>query len=438
MLDNNYIWLIITISIMALELILLNKIIISTSNIRISKIKVNITLTLLFLFIIYTSLGNVYPEHRVIMVIVLTIIYYRYICDENIIKVIIIPLIYWMIVLGIDSFSMSIIAWINSLGSMSALMEINIYRLQAIVLSKGILIIVSMYYCMLKIDVDICKRDIVYVLIPIISNIISSFVIYRYISEMKEAYILKDRDLITISCLLIVSNICLVLSIRKSIFDNKMVAEANLIKEKMKIQYTHYINTQQDYMKVRQLHHDIKNHIACIKGVTQSNQGATNYINSIEDELDRYDNNFNTGNMILDIILNEKNKVCKENNIKLLIDINNIETCSFIDTIDICSIFSNIFNNAIEACEKISDSYKEINLRGTIVNNFFVIRTENTKQNKINIKNNYIKTDKKDTYLHGLGIKSIKASVSKYNGEVVINHSENSFIMKIFIPLVPK
>ncbi|QYE99801.1 ATP-binding protein [Paraclostridium sordellii] len=438
MLDNNYIWIIITISIMALELILLNKVIINTSNIRVSKINVNITLTLLFLFIIYTSLGNVYPEYRVVMVIGLTIIYYRYISDENIIKVIIIPLIYWMILLGIDSFSMSIIVWINSLDSMSALMAQNIYRLQSIILSKGILITVSMYYCRFRLDVDIRKRDIVYMLIPIISNIVSSFAIYRYISKMKELYLLKGNQLIIISCLLIVSNICLVLSIRKSILDNKIIAEGNLIKEKMKFQYSHYMNAQQDYMKIRQLHHDIKNHIACIKGVTKSNHYATNYISSIEDELDKYDNSFNTGNMILDIILNEKNKVCKESNIKLLIDINNIETCNFIDTIDICSIFSNIFDNAIEACEKISDSDREINLRGTIVNSFFVIRMENTKQNKINIKNNYIKTDKKDTELHGLGIKSVKDSVSKYNGEVVIDYSENRFIMKIFIPFVLK
>lgn len=438
MLDNNYIWILITLTITTLELILLNKIIINTSHIRVSKLNLRITLILLISFIIYTSLHNIYPEYRVMMGISLTIIYYRYVCDENIIKVIIIPLIYWMIVLGIDSFSMSIIVWINSLNSMSELMTQNIYRLQSIILSKGMLITVVVYYCRLRIDVDICKRDIVYVLIPIISNIVSSFVIYRYVSKMKELYLLKGNELIITSCLLVVSNICLVLSIRKSILDSKKIAEGNLIKEKMKFQHTHYTNTQQDYMKVRQLHHDIKNHIACIKGVPESNQDATNYISSIEDELNRYDNSFNTGNMILDIILNEKNKVCKENNIKLLIDINNFEICSFIDTIDICSIFSNIFDNAIEACEKISDSNKKINLRGTIVNNFFVIRMENTKQNKINIKNKNIKTDKKDTYLHGLGIKSVKGSVSKYNGEVVIEHSENKFIMKIFIPLVPK
>lgn len=438
MLDNNYIWILITIAIIILELILLNKIIIHTSDIRVSKLNLNITLTLLILFMAYISLVNVYPEYRVIMIMGLTIIYYKYICYENKIKVIIIPLIYWMILLGIDALSMSITVWINSLDSMSLLMDTNIYRLQAIILSKCVLIILVIYYCRCRINVDISKRDIGYMLIPIISNTVSFVVIYRYISEVNNTYILRGKELVILSCLLIISNICLILSIRKSILDNKMIAEGNLIKEKMKIQYTHYINAQQDYMKVRQLHHDIKNHIICIKGVIQSNQDATNYIDSIEDELDIYDNSFNTGNMILDIILNENSKICKESNIKLLIDINNIEICNFIDTIDICSIFSNIFDNAIEACEKISDSNREINLRGTIVNNFFVIRMENTKQNKMNIKNNYIKTDKKDTYLHGLGIKSVKNSVSKYNGEVVIDYSENSFIMKVFIPLVPK
>lgn len=438
MLENTYIWTTITIFTIMLELILLNKIIAHTSKIIVSKLNLNITLFLLILFMIYTNLTNVYSEYRVIIVIGLTVIYYKYICETNIIKAITVPLIYWMILLGIDSLSISITVWMNSLESMNPLMEPNIYRFQSIILSKGILIISVIYYCRLKINIDISKGDIGYILIPIISNTVSYVAIYRYVSEVNDIYILREKELIIISSLLILSNICLILSIRKSILDNKMIAEGNLIKEKIKGQYTHYINTQQDYMKIRQLHHDIKNHIACIKGVIQSNNDATNYINSIESELARYDNSLNTGNMILDIIVNEKIKVCKDKNIKLLIDINNFHTCNFIETIDICSIFSNILDNAVEACEKISDYDKEINLRGTIVNNFFVIRIENTKQNKVNIKNNYIKTDKKNIYLHGLGIKSVKDSVSKYNGEVVIDSIENMFIMKIFIPLVPK
>ena len=438
MLENTYIWTIITIVIITLELIILNKILLHTSPPRISKFKINISLSIIILFTIFMNLVNIYPDYRVIILIVMTAIFYKYICHENITRIITVSLVYWMILLGIDSLSMSLIVWINSLESMSQLINIGIYRLQAIVLSKSILIVVSTCYCKCRINIDISKRDIGYIFVPIITNIASFFVIYRYVIEVKDLYILGDEELIIISILLLLSNICLIFSIKKVISDNRVIAEGNLIKEKINMQYEHYINIQQDHMKVRQLHHDIKNHIACIKGVTQSNNDAANYISSIENELDRYDNSFNTGNMILDIILNEKSKICKEHNIKLLIDINNFDRCDFIDTIDTCSIFSNILDNAIEACEKIINSEKEIILRGTIVNDFFIIRLENTKQNKVNIKNNHIKTDKKDTYLHGIGIKSIKDSVFKYNGEVVIDFSENRFIMKIFIPLVPK
>lgn len=438
MLENNYIWTIITILTIILELFVLKKILLHTSIPRVSKFNINITLFIVTLFTIIMTLVNIYPDYRVMILIGITVIFYKYICDENIIKIITVSLIYWMILLGIDSISMSLIVLGNSLDSMSELIDVSIYRLQAIILSKSILVIIAICYCRVKINIDISKKDIGYIIVPIITNIVSILFIYRYIIEIKDIYILSDKELIIISVLLILSNICLILAIRKIIIDNRLIAEGSLIKEKMKMQYTHYVNIQQDHMKVRQLHHDIKNHIACIKGVTQNNNDATNYISSIESELDRYDNSFNTGNMILDILLNEKSKVCKENNTKLLIDINNFDTCNFIDTIDVCSIFSNVLDNAIEACEKISSFDKEIILRGTIVNNFFVIRIENTKQNKVNIKDNYIKTDKKDTYLHGLGIKSVKDSVSKYNGEVVIDYSENMFIMKIFIPLVPK
>lgn len=51
-------------------------------------------------------------------------------------------------------------------------------------------------------------------------------------------------------------------------------------------------------------------------------------------------------------------------------------------------------------------------------------------------KNNKIKTDKKDPNLHGIGIKSIKTSVQKYDGEVFIDYQDYKFIVKIYIPMI--
>lgn len=100
--------------------------------------------------------------------------------------------------------------------------------------------------------------------------------------------------------------------------------------------------------------------------------------------------------------------------------------------------FSNMIDNAIEACSKIDekDIRRFIKIKGTIVNEFFVIKCENSKINKVKVKNNNIKTDKKDTNLHGIGIKSIKTSVQKYDGEVFIDYQDYKFIVKIYIPMI--
>lgn len=138
--------------------------------------------------------------------------------------------------------------------------------------------------------------------------------------------------------------------------------------------------------------------------------------------------------MILDIVLNEKQVDCNENNINLFCDIN-FSKCNFIEMIDVCSIFSNILDNAIEACNKIKNDEKYIKIRGTFVKSYYVIRCENSKVNKIKIKNNRIISSKKDKFIHGIGLKSVKSSLKKYDGELEIEDFEDKFLVQIYIPI---
>jgi sensor histidine kinase regulating citrate/malate metabolism len=106
------------------------------------------------------------------------------------------------------------------------------------------------------------------------------------------------------------------------------------------------------------------------------------------------------------------------------------------DMMDVCTIFSNIIDNAIEACDKIDSSniLKTIKIESKYIDNFCIILIENTKINEIIQKRNLFVTSKKNPYVHGIGLKNIKKTVKKYLGEVVINYSENKFIVKIMIP----
>lgn len=283
------------------------------------------------------------------------------------------------------------------------------------------------------------KMNIIFIIGCIISNfiiaIMNSLPMSAYIRSL-ETY---NNQLIVFNLFItprlsVISSIVLLAIILKSIKEIKDRNEENLLKEKIDMQYKYYLNLQETQNKVKRLYHDMSNHMMCIKTMSSEQKDLNNYIDSISNDLNEFKEIYNTGNIILDIILNEKQAKCNENNINLKCDVN-FSRCSFIEMTDICSIFSNILDNAIEACNKIEGCEKYINLRGTVVKSYYVIRCENSKINKVKMINNKIITSKKDKFIHGIGLKSVKSSLKKYDGELEINDFEDRFLAQIYIPI---
>lgn len=230
------------------------------------------------------------------------------------------------------------------------------------------------------------------------------------------------------------SSFLLLMIVFKIIKDIKEKSEERLLKEKIDIQYKYYLNLQESQNKVKKLYHDINNHIFCIKNLSSEKEDVNKYIDEMSKELNQFKEIHNTGNMILDIILNEKQNICNENNIDLTCDVN-FSKCNFIEMTDVCSIFSNILDNAIEACNKTSMDKKYIKIRGTLVKSYYVIRCENSKTNRLEIRNSKIITSKKDKFIHGIGLKSVKSSLKKYNEDLEIEDFKNKFLLQIYIPI---
>ena len=236
--------------------------------------------------------------------------------------------------------------------------------------------------------------------------------------------------------IVVVSNIVFVLLLIKLLKSIEEKSKLELINKKHDMEYNYYLNIKESQEKVRRIYHDINNHMTNIKIIQNKNEQVDIYLDSIHKEISDFKNVFNTGNVILDIILSEKSRLCKSKNIYFLCNIY-FSKCDFIDMIDVSSVFSNLLDNAIEACEKIEDDADEkyISIKGTIVKSYYIIKCENSKINKVIIKNNKIISGKKDKYFHGIGIESIKSSLKKYDGELEIENEENKFISTIYIPL---
>ena len=320
------------------------------------------------------------------------------------------------------------------------------YYLPIGIVSNAILIILLIQFENIK-KIKINIKCYIYIGLTIVVNCISIICLYiasNYILnlvEFIEAYNTTNLNpnfsefmyitRIILPATIVIFNIILVIIINNLIKNIESNSKLKSINDKLDMQYNYYLSIQESQMKVRRLYHDINNHIICMKQI--KNNDIYNYIESINEELKDFQNKFDTGNRILDIILNEKSLECRKNNIDLSCDIN-FSKCKFIDMIDVAAIFANILDNAIEACQKVSVN-KYIKLRGTIVKSYYVIKCENSKSNEIKVRNNKIMSSKSNKFIHGIGLQSVNSSLKKYDGEFKIVNEKNTFSLKICIPL---
>lgn len=287
-------------------------------------------------------------------------------------------------------------------------------------------------------SLDSDKRNYIYLSLALMVNLIN--IIVSYISKKLERYGLSSDkyilDHIVTPKLILASTIVIILLFVKVIKDNNIKSQKELMKNKLDMQYEHYLSVQESHMKVRKLYHDLNNHISTIDNLKNNSKEVNEYVNNLKGEIKEFKSIYNTGNMILDIIITEKSEICSKKGIKFICDIN-FSKVNFIKPIDVSSIFANILDNAIEACDKIQDENinKYIRIKGTISKSYFVLKCENSKVNMIKLNENKLLSDKMDKFKHGIGIQSIKSSLEKYEGEILFEDEKNKFTLNIYIPL---
>ncbi|WP_461200045.1 two-component sensor histidine kinase [Clostridioides difficile] len=404
-----------------------------TSKIKTNSMKLNISFLISIFVIIFTFYLNIDPNIRVLICIISTYSIYKFNYRVNFTKSLIVVFSYWMLLIGIDALAMSLTLFLNNLDSMNLLLEENFYRYESLFISKVFLFFMLFIYKTTFNSVKIGRKEI-YLSIPIVSNLLSFIIFYKCIFSFVNISASTKFDIMIMALLLTASNIALIVGIVKMLRDNKKYLELLKLQEKTNLEHNYYQNVKNNYIKTKELYHDMKNHLICIKEMSKNNYDTSNYIKNLEKKLDEYNNMFDTGNIALNIILKEKKELCMKKEIRFITGID-FTQCNFINEEDVCSIFSNAIDNAIEACDKIKEGNKSISLQGRLINNFFAIKISNTKSNTIIEKNKCLITSKKNKEFHGLGIKSIKNTLEKYSGTSTIEFTDTMFALNILIPL---
>lgn len=201
--------------------------------------------------------------------------------------------------------------------------------------------------------------------------------------------------------------------------------------QELEAQRNYYKDRIRDEERVRSVYHDMKNHLLLLRAQAGNGQDVQDSIQELEDQIQEYENYHHTGNEFLDIIIRDKAKAAKERNIDFSAVIS-FEAGSFVEPLDISTIFGYALDNAIEASEKLPEDKRMITVRANRVRNMLVITVEN---NTASVFPGAKGTSKKDAFAHGFGLPNIKNVVEKYDGGCNTKLENGMFTLKIIMPV---
>lgn len=228
------------------------------------------------------------------------------------------------------------------------------------------------------------------------------------------------------------------------VFDSEMkrhVLEAELtIQREQQKMNDRVLIEQRKHIEVRnRIIHNFKNDLTNLNNLRErSPHEATKYSDNLVAQFSEMltSSYFNTGNAVIDTILNKTEIECRENNIRFQCDIQ-FGDLSFLSNLDASMIFDNIMDNALAACIRVDEANRWLHLQIKRSYNFILIVISNSKCNEIQQSNGKFLSSRRNYRQSGLGIASVEEAVRKYQGECLISYDNRSFTMTIHLPYSP-
>ncbi len=189
--------------------------------------------------------------------------------------------------------------------------------------------------------------------------------------------------------------------------------------EVLKIQDQMLRDRCREMQQTRQIAHDMKNHIIVLKKYDEEGREEKlhQYIQDLCQEITLYETQVWTGIEILDYLLTQEKKKADQRNIDFQIETQRINSLPFTD-LEIVSVFGNLLDNAIEACEKMKVEERWIHLLLKKQRHMFFMEIVNSVGQEVDKINGQIIGKSKKEGLHGYGLKSVCHIVERYKGEM--------------------
>lgn len=192
---------------------------------------------------------------------------------------------------------------------------------------------------------------------------------------------------------------------------------------------------QENSEELRRFRHDVKNHLGTIENMVREGKTdyALEYLSKLSNSLKSTTNYSDSGNVPIDCILNYKFAQAYDKGISVITNIAVPPNLEY-DYDDVITIIGNLIDNAVEACNKL-DKNKYIRFTMKYDKGALFITILNSFDGKVHKNYNGYQSTKLDSSVHGIGLRSVKMTVEKYDGELFIQNNNKEFLAEVLLPM---
>ncbi len=308
-------------------------------------------------------------------------------------------------------------------------------KVQAFLISKLIYFILLVYVVrkMNPQAVKLNKKDMLLLIIQTISYTITMYAIIEMtiLNNREDLYIV----LVALSATILVCYFISYLLTCSRAKDREIKEEYRKKQAYTEQQFRYNKLKEESRENVQKLAHDMKHHILALQDMIKraESRKAQNYLNKMEDVLRENKRYFDTGCSTIDAILSEKMSQAEQSGIKVNV-LYEPECLREYESMYLCSIMGNAFDNAIRAVSKMERGEKWIDIKIRLDKEKKVfLMVNNPYSGKLRKQDGRYFSTKKDKKHHGLGLKCIEDAVNSFNGEMSILDEDNVFSLMIMI-----
>lgn len=207
------------------------------------------------------------------------------------------------------------------------------------------------------------------------------------------------------------------------------IEELREIRHRIELEKSHYEAIEQRRGELDTIRKDFNEKLETIAGIARSgaDEEARGEISAFAESINRTRENHYCAVPVINAVLSQKENECKEAGIVLSVDLN-LPDILDVEPMHLCSILSNILDNAIAACQKVKSADKPIiRITSQISGDYLIIKAVNPSIEP-----------KKSAPGRGYGLKIISELTKNYGGDFQSDYSDGVFSVLVSLLTVER